>query len=178
LDTFLDYLVSDDGGTKFVEVEGHTQEGAGRGVILFPGLDLVECAYYAQTAGEDGRRIAAHLGQNVLHQREMDDRLAKSKAVAGVTPGDDIGPARIGRAADGVEDARRVDDVSHHVAEAAFQVADVVGHGVAELDLAGRQRARAQLVLQAADVHMVEPPVVQAARYEEEAEAVGALPLP
>ena len=146
-DALVDDFVGQHGGAVFVEVDGHAQEAVAFVEGLTPaGLHLIQCLHNAQRARQHGRGIAAHFGQHVLHQREVDDGLLEGAAVLGVAPGYQVGAAGIGAAADGVVNARGVDDVGHGVAEAGVGFTHLVGQGVAQFQFAAGHGTGAQLV--------------------------------
>ena len=67
-----------------------------------------------------------------------------------------------------VVDPRGVDDVRHHILEAALQRTDRIGQRVAKVDLGRGHRTGAEFVFQAAKEHVVRSTIVEPAWDEEQ----------
>src|ERR687895_2108189 len=100
--------------------------------------------------GERRSRLALHHGQVLAHEWEASDRTSERLAVARELGGDDERTPHQARGADGIQPAGRIQHADSSL-EALFQRAERVGRRTLELDLPGRERASAQLVLQPPD---------------------------
>ena len=129
---------------------------------------LVVGAREPQRGRGGGLGLDREVGEHVDHQRLVDQRGAEGGAAARVVDRLGDAAAHAGRGADHAVQARvgdHLDDRRH----AAALLPQPARGGAAELDLGGRQRARAELVLEALDLH------ARAALDDEAGEAGGGL---
>src|SRR5829696_4824737 len=112
---------------------------------------LVVCAREAQRRRGRGLRLEREVGEHVEHQRLLGQARAERAAVAGVVDRLGDAAAHPARAADDAVEPRVRDHLDDR-RDAAALFPEQPRLGAAELDLAGRERARAELVLQALDL--------------------------
>ena len=116
------------------------------GALVDPGHELRQ----VHRRCERRRRLRLHHREVLAHEREAGDRAAESLALLGEARRLEIGaPHQPGRA-ERVQPARGVQDADGDP-EAVLDRAERIGRCAVELDLAGRQRPRPELVLQPAD---------------------------
>ncbi|MEZ4239945.1 MAG: hypothetical protein R3F59_28100 [Myxococcota bacterium] len=146
---------------ELVEVHEHAV-GAALAVGGLAERDAVAERRQREGHAAGARRGDAQVGELAGDRRERRQGLAERGAVRGVRRGLAPGALQHGRAAHGVEDAARVDDLLEHGAE--------VGHGqrpgALEVHLGRGHGARAELVLEAADAEGVGAAVVEAAGHD------------
>ena len=149
-------------------------DAAQHGRALVAGVGLVGEACEPQRHRQGGLGLDLEIGDDVAHERLIDERLAERRTVRDVVGGALDALRHDRRAADHAVEARHVDHLDDGADPAAL-VAEAVGDGVLVLDLAARVGVVAELVLEALDADRVTRPVLEHARHDEARHAAGRL---